>query len=248
MDTTMNPTAAPAIDNPTRAYGMDSAADELSDANAYAVDDVDDVVKMIRESVAKDIAAKPKASGDSEMEIWSINLVYGELKPHALVSLLRQALDACGTVAAKSGGPLAYIDLGSGEGFPSIVAALAFPQTPWSRIDGIELIPRLHRLAEAHRDAAIARHLASADGALQLLALSKVRYYCGDMLAQQQLEDDSTASGRAGMSPWTEADIVFGEPSFVLLICATKHIIIHNSGTSYLRAPLTHSCSERDVL
>lgn len=121
-----------------------------------------------------------------ELMIWSVNLVYGELLAHSVVALIGLALGAVQTVrVVQSGSPPAdggactFVDLGSGEGLPPCAAAAAYPRA-WRALMGIELVPRLHRLALAHRAALLEDVAGRGDVAA---ALDRVSFVCDDMLA-----------------------------------------------------------------
>jgi hypothetical protein len=119
-----------------------------------------------------------------ELMIWSVNLVYGELLAHSVVTLVGLALGAVQTAraaAADGGGACTFVDLGSGEGLPPCAAAAAYPHA-WRALTGIELVPRLHRLALAHR-AALLEDAAAAGRADVTAALDRVSFVCDDMLA-----------------------------------------------------------------
>lgn len=158
-------------------------------------------------------------SDSGELMIWSINLVYGELLVPSVVALVGEALRAVRTArleadaaaGAASSWRAAFVDLGSGEGAPALAAAAAYPRA-WRSLLGIELVPRLHRLACAHRDGLAARAAARAvartagggagaaaaddDAADVAAALARVRFVCDDML-------------RPGLSWPADADVVF---------------------------------------
>ena len=151
-----------------------SAANMASAGEVVAVSPLDTLISDVR----KGVASLPQPDGDGEMEIWSINLVYGELLGHSVEILLGHALRACTTAAGIRGSGLTFVDLGSGEGWPSIVAALTQPAA-WARIDGVELVPRLHRVATSHLSAVAAQP----HGEPVAAALGLVRYFCDDMLA-----------------------------------------------------------------
>lgn len=143
-------------------------------------------------------APAPDCTGDDggEVEVWSINLVYGELLPDAVSQLLDSALAALLPDRRRSALPRAapaFIDLGSGEGIPCLVAATRFGSR-LGRICGIEFIPRLHRAAERHRalvqrllehaDPAIASAVAPGDGMEAALgAVTRIELICDSFLA-----------------------------------------------------------------
>lgn len=93
-------------------------------------------------------AAPPPVKEEEELQVWSIALVYGELAPATVARVLRIALDLC----TAAGTQRRFVDLGSGEGVPCVVAAALFPEV--TSVHGIELVPRLHRKAAAHVAAA----------------------------------------------------------------------------------------------
>ena len=80
---------------------------------------------------------------DAPYQTWSLSLVYGELEPASVVHVLQQAVAHC-----RVSGPLSFADVGSGEGFPCLLAASFFPR--FERVCGVELVPRLHRTAQRH--------------------------------------------------------------------------------------------------
>lgn len=156
---------------------------------------VDEVLQTVRKRV-KEAPAPPRpppassssaeaAEGttetdDGELDIWSVNLVYGELLVPSVVDLVGAALSHyCGSGSATNC-ELVFVDLGSGEGAPPLAAAASFPLA-WKALKGIELVPRLHRLALAHRSGMIDEtgRLGRAD---IVAALGRVSFECDDML------------------------------------------------------------------
>jgi len=178
--------------------------------------EMDAFIAAVKASVAADAVAQKESPVEDAMAIWSVDLVYGELQPHSVAALLDVALPLVETARTRSKAPpspdapttaptppteeqagpaplLAFLDLGSGEGVPCIVAAASHPHA-WRRLLGVELVPRLATLAGAHLAAAVAAAPtpAAAD------ALRRVAFTTGDMLAPPP-EDDWFAS----------ADVVF---------------------------------------
>ena len=174
---------------------------------------IEEALKAVRERVkaagnvaVPQIKGAPKDDDDlndnGEMMVWSCNLVYGELLTHSVVKLVDLALSAVDTARLQKSDTsqprtsqrATFIDLGSGEGAPVCIAAAAFPRA-WSRLTGIELVPRLHRLAEAHHaglmeDAAVAGHIDV------IKVLERANFECDDML-------------KKGVSWPGETDVVF---------------------------------------
>lgn len=75
-------------------------------------------------------------------QCWSMNFVYGELLPRSVVDLLSFAHAHCQTATPLN--QRRFMDLGSGEGIPTIVAAT---HCGFYKSYGIELLPKLHRKA-----------------------------------------------------------------------------------------------------
>jgi hypothetical protein len=116
---------------------MSDAEDDAS-ARGTRIQPLDAWVESIRK------AASVVPQEEDEMQIWSMDLVYGELLASSIVSMLHFALAHCRTLTAPSARQ--FVDLGSGEGVPCIVAALM----GFARSEGIELVPRLNRRGRLH--------------------------------------------------------------------------------------------------
>ena len=148
------------------------------------------IISALLSARARVASAPAPAPADDAAEhtIWDMSLVYGELTPHGFLSLLSSALLHC---RSRAVGALTFLDLGSGEGAPTLLAAAAYP-AHWCALRGIELVPRLHRLALRHL-AELSSDPAMADAQA---AFSRISFECDDML-----RTDST---------WpSEADVVF---------------------------------------
>lgn len=152
-----------------------------------------------RSAVVEAPPPRPSADGDDagEMEIWSINLVYGELQPDAVSQLFEKALAALIPDRRRGANPRplpSFLDLGSGEGVPCLTAALCFNRQ-FGRICGIELLPRLHRVALGHRKALL-KLLNDGTGIVDSIvpdadrmqaaldSIARVELICGSFLAE----------------------------------------------------------------
>jgi hypothetical protein len=127
-------------------------------------------------------AAAPPRPLPPELQVYDISLTYGELQPASFMRALALALPFL-----RAPPPHAFLDFGSGEGFPPLLAAALHGGT-FSACSGVEISPRLHAVALEHAGhaAALAPALpglpSGAQGALQRVAL-----HCGDGLAPSAL-------------------------------------------------------------
>jgi hypothetical protein len=158
-----------------------------------------DVVRRTAGSTAR-VAVADAASSNSDggdFEIWSVNLVYGELTPDAVARLLEEGLSHIAPDKRLRGAeprPLpSFIDLGSGEGVPCLVAALRFGDK-LHRICGIELLPRLHRVALSHQSAMLGMLPESGDAgahATTRSAVAAVQFVRGSFLENDDADSDA---------------------------------------------------------
>lgn len=181
----------------------DADAGSLPGAPATASPDsplnaIFDLVRQAAVAAAPPKTASASGEGDDggELQIWSINLVYGELQPVSVAQLLEAALAALLPDKRRGATPRAtpaLIDLGSGEGVPCLTAAIRFGDRV-GRICGIELIPRLHRAALAHLTAmqtllasgspAVEAAIAPGDGLdAAFRAVARIELLCDSFLA-----------------------------------------------------------------
>jgi peroxiredoxin len=124
-----------------------------------------ELVSRVREASA----ALPALPPSEDFLCWDVSHTYGELLPDATAAALRRALSLL-----PPGGGFTFLDLGSGEGVPVVLASALFPE--FRRVCGVELLPRLHTVAE--------RHVAQ----LTAAAAARVTLRCGDMM--EGLEGD----------------------------------------------------------
>jgi hypothetical protein len=87
----------------------------------------------------------PLTDDEASAEGWSLHTVYGELCPRSVAALLSIAVSAC-TSSTTNKSNLTFVDLGSGEGIPALLARSLFP-TNFALARGVELLPRVHRVA-----------------------------------------------------------------------------------------------------
>lgn len=185
------------------------------------------------------------ALGDG-YECFSLHLVYGELTPEGFRGVLGAALrhfvayhtkkpadsialDDPYLTGRRASKGLTFVDLGSGEGVPPIVAALtgvfgppegsASPATASLEAAcgsvGIELVPRLHKRALDNLTAAKAQLTAEGD-ATSAATLQHVHLICGDFIEGCPSSPRSAAASSVAASEadptrydWRGADIVF---------------------------------------
>lgn len=144
-----------------------------------------------------------------ECEGWSIATVYGELVPHSVASLLALALDGC--TSAPAHGAL-FVDLGSGEGVPCLVARTLFTARI-ARARGVELLPRVHRVAVRLREATrlTVREYAVAEDAAEWALCAADAWKLAEPGAEGGIEllCDDFLDGSAAATSWPEADVVF---------------------------------------
>ena len=190
------------------------------DMDTNSVDPVqtplNDLIDLVRQTALKEIAVdkfsgSPEGDDDGEIQIWSINLVYGELRAESVAHLLSIGLRAvlpdkreqarnagAGTLMPR------FLDLGSGEGIPCLTAAMRFANR-LARICGIELLPRLHRVAKKHhallyellKEGGPLSHAALAPGDNledSRNALARVELICGSFLAEPSPPGNGTAN------------------------------------------------------
>jgi hypothetical protein len=121
----------------------------------------------------------PAAPPAPEPQIYDISLTYGELTASAFLGVLRLALPFL-----ASPPPHAFLDFGSGEGLPPLLAAAFCPLL--ASCAGVEVSPRLHAAALAHAAAAPAAAAAAAlpPGASERLRLGPA-LHCSDGLAPE---------------------------------------------------------------
>ena len=137
----------------------------------------------LRESAQQLLAAVRAAAAslppllDSSFAIWSPSLTYGELLPCSLASALARGVELL-PPPLRGGGGARFLDLGSGEGVPCVLAAALFPV--FAAVRGVELLPRLHAAAERHRACAAAALLPGGPAAAE--RVRRVELRCADMM------------------------------------------------------------------
>lgn len=109
-------------------------------------DRVSEIRTICRSEEEKEVSASSSSSPTSSSE-WKLSLVYGEMKPHAVASLLKLAHSFIEVTSSSD--LLSFADLGSGEGWPVILGSLLFP---FKRSIGIELIQKHAQRARRHLD------------------------------------------------------------------------------------------------
>lgn len=143
-----------------------AAATVLAMATLDAGPSLDGFVSYVKDFVDEVAPEAKDGGGTPEVISWDINLVYGELTPRGMHSVLTACVQACTLLqapppppppgepaGAPAGGappPRAFWDLGSGEGVPVLVSALCFPC--FDKSVGVELVVKLHALACRHMD------------------------------------------------------------------------------------------------
>lgn len=138
----------------------------------------------------------PRSDAVPILEIFDVNLVYGELAPHVLPHIINHVLsvdtlpcnDATlqGCTDDDSCFPLAgrvLVDLGSGEGIPVLATSL-YCSHIFSTCVGLELLPHLHATALRHA------------GAVTSHSPCAVHFALGDITRVH------SAAGRAHVSDW----------------------------------------------
>ena len=147
---------------------------------------------------------------------WKLSLVYGEMKPHAIASLLKLAHSFI-EGAKKDDASIdliSFADLGSGEGWPVILCSALFPLT---RSIGIELIQKHVQRARRHLDFLLNERSEQRIGLEILKALQG-----GDRLEYTALTSEDLNSFRKSRLssvefiegsfleiPWAQCDLVF---------------------------------------
>ena len=138
------------------------------------------------------LAGPPVQMTDDEKaaEGWSLHTVYGELCPRSVAALFSIALSSCTSGSSSSHGGLTFVDLGSGEGVPALVARGLFSDR-FGLARGVELLPRVHRVAcalaaaarEALKEEAAKEEVAETDNADTTYASNTVNLFSRNLRA-----------------------------------------------------------------
>jgi len=214
MSCSTSPTSLPSIDPP-------SPRSLLLPGPVSFSTSLDDLVSEIRqicrseedESLSSPSSATPSSSSSSG---WKLSLVYGEMKPHAIASLLKLAHSFIegGKKDDASVDLISFADLGSGEGWPVILCSALFPLT---RSIGIELIQKHVQRARRHLDFLLNESEQRIGLEMLLKALQG-----GDRLENTALTSEDLNSFRKSRLssvefiegsfldiPWSQCDLVF---------------------------------------
>jgi hypothetical protein len=258
-----------------------TTAFSLAADDAEAITHFIDSVRASAASGEDGVSFQKEVATEKENEGWSMNLVYGEMRPAAVAALLEGGLSLCtrsqggakgagAGAGAPAGSPSSspsptaptrsryIVDLGSGEGVPCLVSALwlasrqeavagaavgeenrcggaGLPSSSTAPsslspapapapfvLEGIELLPRLHRTAE--RLLATARKLLDDDEALPIAAAVRRRDEARALLAglpvpaspstssaplSSRLDSVKLTMGSFLVVDWSAADLVF---------------------------------------
>jgi SAM-dependent methyltransferase len=111
----------------------------------------------------------------AEFAGWAASLTYGELIPAEAAAAVRRGLSL---LSRTPPGGAAFVDLGSGEGWPCLIAAALFPAA-FRDVRGVELVPQLVAAAERHRALAAA---ALPAGSAAAASVGGVKFECADLL------------------------------------------------------------------
>jgi len=106
-------------------------------------------------------------------EVWDISLTYGELSPSSVVEIIEMSLKHCLLPT-----PHRFFDIGSGHGFPSIIAATLFPVIAFS--GGVEILPS--HFSTSLRNQAAAVSLVESEVRNRV---EGVDFRCGDVLSEE---------------------------------------------------------------
>lgn len=140
-----------------------------------ALDAVFDAAR--REAAVLTAAQETVERVDDSFQVFSVDLVYGELTPAGMQAVLDKAVETLASEVRKSA-DIVFADLGSGEGVPPLVAAL---DGRFSVCMGVELVPRLHRTAVRLAHALQATSARNAAGTVTVLL------QCSSFLEHQRL-------------------------------------------------------------
>ena len=131
-------------------------------------------IKCVMSSVCSVPESPPPLESDPVM--WDISLTYGELTPTSVIDILQLAVKHCLLPS-----PHSFFDIGSGCGFPSILASAYFPSIESS--GGVEIVPSLHNQSILN----VAAAASLLEDEERRMRVSRITLVCGDCLSPENL-------------------------------------------------------------